>query len=89
MAWNKPARCCSIVRPTPKPPRIAVLGWTEEGFKLQLTGEVGLKFELQRSEDLINWLPLMTHTLINGATEFQDADTKNASHRFYRTRAAP
>jgi hypothetical protein len=73
----------------PKPARLTTLGWTDAGFKLGLSGEAGAKFELQRSEDLINWLPIMTEPHTSALVEFLDADAKNASQRFYRTRTAP
>jgi hypothetical protein len=70
-------------------PQIQALGWAEEGFKLQLTGEVGLKFELQRSEDLMNWSPIAAQIHTNAVAQFLDPETKNTSHRFYRTRSVP
>jgi hypothetical protein len=71
-----------------KPPEPAVMGWSAEGFKLRLTGEVGAKFELQRSDDLIDWSPIVTQTHTNAVAEFWDVEAKNASRRFYRTRTA-
>jgi len=78
-----------LSKPTPKPPRITALGWTEEGFKLQLTGEVGLKFELQGSEDFTNWRIMGNQTQANQTTEFLDTDARNANRRFYRTLTVP
>jgi hypothetical protein len=73
----------------PKPPEPAVMGWSADGFKLRLTAEVGVKFELQRSFDLINWSPMATQTHTNAVAEFLDVEAKNASRRFFRTRTAP
>jgi hypothetical protein len=72
----------------PTPPRPLPTGWGADGFKLRLTGLVGVKFELQRSEDLTTWLPLGTHTQTNQAMEFLDADATKTSRRFYRTKMA-
>ena len=71
-----------------RPPRPMAIGWGPEGFKLRLTGQGVVKFELQRSEDLINWAPIATQMHTNQTTEFVDTDAKNASRRFYRTRTA-
>ncbi len=68
-----------------KPPSLVPLGWTDAGFKLRLSGEVGAKFELQRSEDLVNWATILNQTQANQTTEFLDPDAKNARQRFYRT----
>ena len=50
--------------------------------------EVGAKFELQRSYDLINWSLIVSQTHTSAVAEFLDVEAKNQSRRFYRTRTA-
>jgi hypothetical protein len=70
----------------PMPPRPVSMGLGPGGFKLRLTGQVGVTFELQRSEDLVMWLPLVNQTQTNQTIEFLDSEAGDASRRFYRTR---
>jgi hypothetical protein len=60
--------------------------FTANGFSLMLTGEVGARYEIQASEDLKTWIPLVTLTNLIGTIEFVDTAATNFNQRFYRAR---
>lgn len=53
-------------------------------FHLYADGPDGAWFHLEYSTDLLNWTPLCTNQVFNGAIDFVDPDAPANQHRFYR-----
>ncbi len=53
-------------------------------FHLSLTGPDGAWFHIDGSTDLLNWTPLCTNQVVNGAIDFLDPDAGLFSSRMYR-----
>src|SRR5687768_7729305 len=51
--------------------------------RLRLTGTEARSYVIQRSSDLITWLPVSTNTVVGGAIEFTQPTSAN-TQRFYR-----
>ena len=49
----------------------------------------GQQVTVMASSDLVNWLPLQTHTFTGTIWEFMDADAGSFAKRFYRAALAP
>jgi List-Bact-rpt repeat protein len=58
-------------------------GWTPDGFRLTLTGDFGVRYEIQRSSNGVNWAPWSAITNVFGLTSVLDA-TPVPGQRFYR-----
>lgn len=74
-----------------KRPTLAVLSCAEpslaDGFRFLISGEFGVPYRVEKSEDAQSWLPLATITNLFGVTQFNDVTATNANLRMYR--AAP
>lgn len=70
----------------PLPPTPSVAGFGNDGFLVRLTGEPGMTYELQVSDDLVSWTTLLKGAQANPVTEFLDVEAKNHPRGFYRTR---
>ena len=67
--------------------RLRAQGRTPVGsFSLLLTGVPGTKYELQASNDLRTWTPVLTLTNLCGRAPVCDPDSTHFSRRFYRAR---
>jgi uncharacterized repeat protein (TIGR02543 family) len=58
-------------------------GWTADGFRLTLTGDFGVRYEIQRSSNAVEWAPSPAVTNTFGVTQILDA-TQSTGQRFYR-----
>jgi hypothetical protein len=58
----------------------------QEGFRLTLTGEIGVTNEVFGSTDLSNWSLLGTVTNTWGTVQFTDPEAATNAHRAYRAR---
>jgi uncharacterized repeat protein (TIGR02543 family) len=57
------------------------------GVQMTLSGEIGVNYAIETSEDLVNWAPLTTVTGGAGPVTITDANATSHSHRFYRATA--
>jgi hypothetical protein len=55
-----------------------------DSFSLTVTGELGRKYVIEASTDLITWTPLLVVTNTLGRVEFSDSAWRVHSQRFYR-----
>lgn len=62
------------------------LGFSGGHFTFSLTGPPGLPFVVEKTSNLISWLPVGTNTFINGNTVFTDSASSNSGRRYYRAR---
>lgn len=53
-------------------------------FGFTLHGYTGRSFVVERSGDLITWMPVFTNTTVNGFFDFTDPDGALLARRFYR-----
>jgi len=53
-------------------------------FHLSTTGPAGAWFHVEASADLLNWMPICTNQVVNGAIDFVDPDAQVTQTRFYR-----
>jgi hypothetical protein len=71
-----------------KRPLLAIVncpgGFNDESFQLSLTGEFGEAYEIDQSNDLVNWSPLTRLTNFFGTAQFTDPFATNTTQRFYR-----
>ncbi len=65
-------------------PRIVAVGFTAEGFRLELNGDSNDSLLVERSTDLETWIPVGSLTLNQGAGVFVDPETVTEGPRFYR-----
>jgi len=72
------------VSPSPGPLRFESPALTANGFTLSLSGQPGLQYRIDYSNDLVNWSPLSSGTNLNGSVTFLDSAANNFPHRFYR-----
>jgi uncharacterized lipoprotein YddW (UPF0748 family) len=63
--------------------------FTNGQFRLRLGGNVGQRFRMESSTNLMNWENLGSITLTNGAGVFYDAAPPDTLRRFYRAALAP
>ena len=54
-----------------------------DGFQFLVTGEFGVRYQIERNENWQGWIPVGTLTNIFGVTQFRDPDAPNRP-RFYR-----
>lgn len=62
------------------------------GPVLLVNGRIGLQYDMEASQDLINWSVISTATITTqngGWLQFSDPDAANFPQRFYRTREKP
>jgi hypothetical protein len=57
-------------------------------FSFQVTGFSGASYIVERSEDLLNWIPISTNLSVNGFFTINDV-TGGTSNRFYRAVLVP
>jgi hypothetical protein len=63
---------------------------TQNGvFHLTLQGPVGLNYKLQGSQNLVDWLDILTTNSSESITELQDAGSNTWTNRFYRVLKMP
>jgi len=55
-----------------------------EGFRASVDGELGASFTIEKSADLLQWMPLATVSNLLGTVQFQDQPSTNLDQRFYR-----
>jgi hypothetical protein len=55
-----------------------------QNFNLAATGPDGAWYHVEYSTDLVNWTPVSTNQVVNGALDFVDPDGTSAPARFYR-----
>ena len=60
-----------------------------EQFQFTATGEVGQRFQLETSTNLVTWSALTTLTNITGAVQFTEPESTNFARRFYRVLLLP
>ncbi|HUR44524.1 MAG TPA: Calx-beta domain-containing protein [Candidatus Saccharimonadales bacterium] len=53
-------------------------------FHLCIQRTNGFPYRLECSPDMINWIPICTSVVVDGAVHFVEPDTDSAPHRFYR-----
>ena len=58
-------------------------------FQVRIRGVNGQAFQLSASQELLNWSPLATDSLIGGAFDFEDTLATNFPVRFYRVLPVP
>jgi hypothetical protein len=58
-------------------------------FQLKLEGQIGQRFQIERSTDLSNWNLVETHTMTNSTFYFADPNAKSHPSRFYRAVLLP
>ncbi|MDB6024183.1 MAG: hypothetical protein JWM68_406 [Verrucomicrobiales bacterium] len=58
-------------------------------FSLKVNGQIGMKFVIERSTNLVQWTALLTNTLASTNFNFSDTPASSASQRFYRTQILP
>ncbi len=57
---------------------------SQDGFRLTLTGEFGVAYQIFASTDWSGWTPLGTVTNDWGTVQFTDGAATNLPQRFYR-----
>jgi hypothetical protein len=63
---------------------------TEGGFRLTFRAEPGLRFVVEASDDLVQWVERETLTVsVDGTAAFTDPVASGEGHRFYRLRWEP
>jgi hypothetical protein len=53
-------------------------------FNLAASGPDGAWYRVEYSTDMVNWTPISTSQVINGAIDFVDPDGVSTPARFYR-----
>jgi len=77
------------VLPPPRP-KMTLLGRTGSGqTSLRLTGQIGSKFAIEASTNLLNWTGLITNQVTSGSFDYVDTGAPAFSRRFYRARWVP
>jgi hypothetical protein len=67
-----------------KGPRPASGVMPDKTFHLSSTGPDGAWFHVEYSTDMLNWTPICTNQVVNGAIDFLDPDAQSSQLRFYR-----
>ena len=62
---------------------------TEVGFRLLMSGQLGIPHTIEVSSNLMAWTPLVTLTNLAGMMQFQDREATKLSNRFYRALLVP
>jgi len=75
----------SFIVPTP-PPAVQLAVTSAQQFNLTVTGLNSHTYDIQASQDLVNWTVIGTVTLdASGSATFTDTNAASFSSRFYRT----
>jgi hypothetical protein len=83
-----PQRAAALILAGPGPrPRSGIL--PEHRFHLFATGPDGAWFHIDYSTDLLNWTPVCTNQVVQGAIDFIDPEVNDAGSRFYRAIPEP
>ena len=72
-----------------EPPRLVLLGWSENGLGVVVQGDSGQTIRLDAASELNAWAPLATNTLTGTTWEYQDAEALAQARRFYRAVRLP
>src|SRR4051812_30936403 len=56
------------------------------GLRFLVHGEIGLRYQLERSSDFSTWSPRLIMTNLSGRLRFEDPTSFTNSQRFYRGR---
>jgi hypothetical protein len=80
-----------IVTPSLQAPSVDAASLALSGGVLRFNVHAfpGQQVTVTASSDLVNWLPLQTHTFTGTVWEFVDTDAGNFAKRFYRAALAP
>jgi len=80
---GRPSKAAAIIvdNDQPRPP-ICVL--PDRCFHFRCPGTNGLWFRIECSTNFVNWLPICTNIVTDGAVHFVDPDAQDAPSRFYR-----
>jgi len=70
---------------SPRPPCMTL---SDGSFHLCRPGTNGFCFRLEASTNLVDWTPICTNTVTEGAIHFVDPDASDSVVRFYRTSPA-
>lgn len=62
----------------------ATTGVVGQNFNLAASGPDAAWYHVEYSTDLLNWTPISTNQVVNGALDFVDPDGVSAPARFYR-----
>jgi hypothetical protein len=57
---------------------------SEQGLQFILESETGMVFQIERSEDLIQWQPFVAITNQTGVVNIEDVDAPRRNRSFYR-----
>ena len=72
------------------PPTLEAIQHLADGeFLLKLHGELGLKYAIDASSDLVHWTEIKTLHTTDGVADFLDNTATNLNLRFYRARQVP
>lgn len=74
----------AIVNPLASPSLAALLRPDDHQFGLHVTGDSGLDYEIQISDDLIHWASVFTNVAPEIPFEWMDPSVSAAGNRFYR-----
>jgi hypothetical protein len=78
-----PARAAAVIVDNDRPrPATGLL--PDRSFHLLKHGRDGDWFRIEVSTDMVTWTPLGTGQVVEGALDFVDPDTDDATQRFYR-----
>ncbi len=58
-------------------------------MRFNVEGFPGQQVSVEGSSDLVNWIPLQTHTFTGTTWEFVDAEAGQFVRRFYRAKLIP
>jgi hypothetical protein len=72
------------------PSSLIPLGVTAEGFfRMQVVGRPGMRFTIESSSNLVDWLPVLTSTSQTATFEFTDTRAASVHGPFYRALMLP
>jgi streptogramin lyase len=78
-----------FITPIALPLRLAPLGHSTNGFRLQLQGEPQLTCILQATTNLVSWQDISTNTLVSNKLDLIDTEATKFKRRFYRALQYP
>ena len=62
---------------------------TDGSVRFRVTGDSGIGCAIKASTNLLNWLPMVTSTIVNGTFDFTDTNAPALDRRFYRAVIGP
>jgi hypothetical protein len=71
------------------PPQLTALGTVNGAPTLRLSGLADIRFALEASTNLLNWMPLKTNITTGGSFDYVDSTAGAQPRRFYRARWVP